>query len=428
MQLDKLAFKHKFYMIFTIILILVIGNILLLILPQTKGFLSEDLEAGSIMAFDRINYRLQSGYLLSFPSKGFLVPIEMNNNPLGFALFAQGQIAYGDQVYQANETYLFLQEDEYYEIVGNLYLHRTDEEFFIDTANNALKYALKTTAFLELPIGRKYYPMSEEKGNIVIYENGEFSNIVSEASTVLNYGMFYLTAFIHILFAIAIGFIVILLTESRAAPEPNRSLDVHFISYRPLQVIIISTIAWLALLSLDIDLITVQILLMSSLAYVIYHLLYIDKKNPYDLRLVNFNMGDSLIIPAIIGFMTYLIFGNTSITLSQFSFDLGLESSIFMITSFFWMSFVVFGFIPFILREFNALEHENAFIIAFAVLVYFAYILISGKALNLFSILNGLVLIPIYTLILNIYAKRVYNFTSVFTTIVVASLLIFLVR
>lgn len=425
---QNLNFRTKFFMILATILIIIIGNIILLALPQTKGFLIDDLEASTIMTFDRIHYRLNSEYLLSFPNKGYLVPIEMNSNPLGFAIFAEGNIAYEDDVYGVKETYIFVQEEEYYDILGNLFLQNSDETFFVDTTNNALSSALETTAYLELPIGKKYYPMSEEQGNIIIYQDREFVNLTHNTSSVLDYNIYYLTAILHVLFLIALGYVILLITDKRVAPEINRSLDVKFVSYRPLQLVILTTFFWLGALKLNGDLFTVQILLMASMTYILYYLLKIDNKRPFDLRLINFSIGDFVILPIIIGLMGYLIFGNTSITLRYFSFDFDLLNVFFIITSFLWISFVALSFIPFILRELDYEKHENTLAIIYCLIVYFAFISISGRPFNLFTLLNGMVFIPLYTITLNMYGKRLYNFIPPLTTILVVKLLINTIR
>src|SRR6056297_1666240 len=199
-----LTFRLKFIFILITIIIVFIANILLLMLPQTKGFLIDDLNANTVMAFDQIDYQLESGHRFDFKQGGFIVPIENNNNPLGIVIYASGEINYKDNPYNTSETYVFLREEQYYEIMGELLLYKSEEEFFIDNANTAFSSILGQTPFIETPIGKKYYPLSEDSGYIVANIDGEFKSVIDrEENNLISKPIFFLISFIHVLFSIA---------------------------------------------------------------------------------------------------------------------------------------------------------------------------------------------------------------------------------
>jgi len=254
-----LTFRLKFMFIVATILIVIVGNILLLMLPQTKGFLLNDLNSTSVMAFDEIYYELESGYKLDFDQGGFIVPIENNQNPLGIVIYASGEIQYDEKSFFTSESYIFLREDEYYEIMGNLLLYKSEEQFFIDNAYNSFSSILSQTPFLETPIGKKYYPLSENGGHIVANIDDDFINIANESeSNLLTNPTFFLISLIHILFTIAILLIIIVLTDRKAMDEPNRSMDSNIVNSKPLWVSLLANVSWLILLYLGANMITVQ--------------------------------------------------------------------------------------------------------------------------------------------------------------------------
>src|SRR6056297_3372776 len=167
----------KISLIIITVLVVTLGNLFLLLLPQTKGVLIDDLNSSNVMSFEKINYTLQSGYQLDYSKGGFVVPIEDNNNPLGMVIYSKGTIDYEGNSYKTDKAFIFLREDEYYEVMGNLLLYKSEEEFFINNANNSFSTILEQTSFLETPIGKKYYPHSGGHGHIIVDLDGEFINI-----------------------------------------------------------------------------------------------------------------------------------------------------------------------------------------------------------------------------------------------------------
>jgi len=424
-----LTFRLKFMFIVATILIVIVGNILLLMLPQTKGFLLNDLNSTSVMAFDEIYYELESGYKLDFDQGGFIVPIENNQNPLGIVIYASGEIQYDEKSFFTSESYIFLREDEYYEIMGNLLLYKSEEQFFIDNAYNSFSSILSQTPFLETPIGKKYYPLSENGGHIVANIDDDFINIANESeSNLLTNPTFFLISLIHILFTIAILLIIIVLTDRKAMDEPNRSMDSNIVNSKPLWVSLLANVSWLILLYLGANMITVQIVLMVFMLYIFYLLHVNNKIRLYDLKLINHSKHSLIILPVTIAIITFLFFGNTSVTLQSINIQLTFVDIFFYLTSAFWISFISFSFIPMMHREFSKEKYELVSVILYNVIVYIGFCLIQFNNLNVFHYFNAAIFIPIFATLLNTFAKRTYNFISPVITIVLVRILINIIR
>lgn len=424
-----LTFRLKITLIIITVLIVIVGNILLLFLPQTKGFLIDDLSSSNVMSFDDINYTLDSGYELDFNQGGYIVPIEQNNNPLGIVIYANGNINYDQNQYITDETYIFLREDEYYQIMGDLVLYNSEEEFFINNAKNAFPTILGKTPFLETPIGKKHYPLSEKYGHIVANVDDSFINITDiNNEGLFNKSTFFLVSLIHVMFTIAVLFAIIVMTDRKPIDEPNRSLNSRKVSSKPLKISLLTNFLWLGLLYLKPNIYTVQIILMISLGYILYLLYFKNEVRSFDLKFINYSKNTLIFLPLTIALITFLLFGNTSITLQSMKLNLTFENMFFLTTSLTWLSFMLYSFIPFLHREFDKQKFECLTIVIYSIIVYLVFSLIDIGRLNSYNIYNAILFIPIFTLTLYLYSKRVYNFISPLLTVLFVRVLIGIIR
>lgn len=424
----NLTFRVKILLILSTVIIVLVGNILLLTLPKTKGFFTDDLHAPSIMAFNSIDYKLQSGYHLLFDEGGFILPIQTKDNPLGIVIYAKGDISYQDDVYQTDNVFIFLHEKEYYCIMGDLTLVGSDEVFFIKKTKSSSPYILASIPSLETPIGKKYYPLTEKQGNIIISLDAGFSNLTNLHHSSLKKPYYFLAVLIYISFAIAMLFIILILTDRRPLEKMNRSLDTRKVNYRSINIALSINALWLTLLSFNANMYITQIILIVGLVYLLYELIYVEKILATDLRLINFTKTNFIFLPLAISLLTFLLFGNTSITLQQVNQNFTLEGAFYMLTSFLWLFFISFSFIPYICRETGNSKFEHRVIIIYNIIFYLLYNLTTMEVFNLTIISNAVLFIPIYTYTLNNFSKRVYNFLPPFLTIILANFLISVIR
>ncbi len=418
-----LSVRSQLILMTLTILLIIVALSLIMLSPDGKGYYLQDLRVDSAYIFDNLQYQLTSGHTLSFQDKGFLLPIEDYEEILGIAIYGSGNIIYQGETKRVNECYLFIPQQQFYDLLAHLSLSQHEDAFFINRANNNLEYALQENTYLETPVGRKYFPFQKDGLSIIIRNREGFQDFENSHYPYPKGQLFYLLSLCHIMLTGALFLAATLLTERESKREYPDLVLTRTQLQRALYQMLGGAGIFMIILILQGNLLAALIILISTLLLVLYGLSRHHPDILGELRLKITDTFDTIIIPLIFSGLIWLLFGNTSIRMSLSYRGLNLASELFYMLSSGYFIFFITSFLPFYARQRNFQDYLPLMIFITTASTYVLLSYLDFGTVTPLTFYNGLFFIPLFGLLAEYIARRLKNAHSVYLIFILSRLL-----